>query len=39
MIYIVKRAQLERVTLEDDNQLLHAPRNMRCLEKLELLRN
>ena len=42
MIYVVERAQLERVTrnsqLEDDKQLLHSPRNLRYLEELELLR-
>ena len=35
---LLKELQLERVTLEDDKQFLHAPRNLRCLEELKLLR-
>ena len=40
MIYVVERAQVteESVTLEDDKQPLHAPRNFGCLEGLALLR-
>lgn len=38
LIYVVERAELERVTLEDDKQLLRAFGNLKCLEELELVR-